>query len=266
MTLALVAALLAALGYAAASVLQAVGVRGGSGAAQLVRSPLYLAGLGCDGVAWLLSLIALRRLPTFAVQSLLAGSLALTVVLARVFLASRLRRIDAIAVGLTVLALGVVAAAGTDQPAVLVPRSVEASILVATGICVLLVPLSRRSPSVVHTVLAGVAYSLDALAARAVDVPPIWWHVLGHPLAWAVVVAGVVGTLEYAAALARGPVGPATALLWAVEVVVPALAGVFLLGDDVRVGWVPALVVALVVVVTACVVLAGSPAVPEEGS
>ena len=74
-----------------------------------------------------------------------------------------------------------------------------------------------------------------------------------------------MGTLAYATALERGPVGPATAVLWAVEVVVPASAGVLLLGDVVRSGWTPAVVVAVVVLVAGCVVLAGSPAVPEEG-
>lgn len=265
MSLALAAAVLAALGYAAGSVLQAVGVRGGAGVARLVRSPAYVAGLGCDGVAWLLSLVALRTLPTFAVQSLLAGSLALTVLLARVFLHARLRRVDVVAVVAVVAALAVVGGAGTEQPSPAVTTGAEAALLVAAGVAVLVAVLGRAMPSTPHAVLAGLAYSVAALAARAVDVPATWWHVAAEPLAWAVVVGGVVGTLAYATALERGPVGPATAVLWAVEVVVPASAGVLLLGDVVRSGWTPAVVVAVVVLVAGCVVLAGSPAVPEEG-
>lgn len=263
--LALGAAVLAALGYAAGSVLQAVGVRGGSGAAQLVRSPKYLAGLGCDGVAWLLSLVALRTLPTFAVQSLLAGSLALTVLLARVFMHARLRRVDVVAVVAMVAALAVVGGAGTEQPSPAVSRAAEVALLATTAVVVLAAVLGRAMPSTPHAVLAGVGYSVAALAARAVEVPATWWHVVTEPLAWAVVVSGVVGTLAYATALERGPVGPATAVLWAVEVVLPASAGVLLLGDVVRSGWTPAVVVAVAVVVGGCVVLAGSPAVPEEG-
>ncbi|WP_432563112.1 hypothetical protein [Kineococcus sp. SYSU DK003] len=256
MSLALVAAVLAAFGYAAGSVLQSVGVRGGSGAAALARSPLYLAGLGCDGAAWLLSLVALRRLPTFAVQSLLAGSLALTVLLARVFLGSRLRRRDTVAVLLLVAALTVVGGAGTEQPSPRVPRAVE------LGLCAAAVAVScavlglRRGGSAVQAVLAGLGYSVAALGARAVFVPDVWWHVVGEPVAWAVLVGGIAGTLGYAAALERGPVGPATALLWSVEVVVPAVAGFAVLGDTVRAGWWPATVVALVVVVGCSAALA----------
>lgn len=259
MTLALVGAVLAAAGYAAGSVLQAVGVRRSG-----LRSPLYLGGLGCDGVAWLLSLLALRRLPTFAVQSVLAGSLALTVLLARAFLGSRPRGRDTVAVLALVAALAVVGGSGAGRPAPAVGGAVELGACAAAVVLLLGVPVLRRGGSAALAVLAGLGYSVAALGARAVTVPAEWWRVAAEPLAWAVVVAGVAGTLGYAAALGRGPVGPATALLWSVEVVVPSVAGPAVLGDAVRPGWWPATVVALVVVVVCSVVLAGSPAIPEE--
>ncbi|MEZ0492578.1 hypothetical protein AB2L28_10045 [Kineococcus sp. TBRC 1896] len=264
---ALAAAVLAALGYAAGSILQAVGVRGGSGAAALTRSPLYLTGLGCDGLAWLLSLVALRRLPTFAVQSLLAGSLALTVLLARAFLGSRLRPRDTAAVLGLVAALAVVGGAGTEQPSPTVGPGGQVALCVAAGLALVAVLGLRRSGSAAFAGLAGLGYSVAALGARAVTLPDAWsqaWRVGLEPVAWAVVVAGVAGTLGYAAALEKGPVGPATALLWSVEVVVPAVAGFWLLGDVVRPGWWVPTVAALLVVVGCSVVLAGSPALPEE--
>jgi drug/metabolite transporter (DMT)-like permease len=244
-------ALLAAFGYAAGSVLQARGVRSG------LTSPVYLAGLGCDGLAWVLSLLALRQLPTFTVQALLASSLAMTVVLARVFLRSRLRRRDLLAIGFLTVALAVVGLSGQEQPATGVSAAVEFW-LCGAAVVVLLGALPRRGSSAVQAVLAGLAYSVAALGARAVTVPPSWWRVVEEPVAWAVVVAGVAGTLAYATALERGPVGPATALLWSVEVVVPAVAGFVVLGDAVRQGWWPATVAALVVVVGSSVVLAGA--------
>lgn len=259
----LAAAVLAAGGYAAGSVLQAVGVRR-AGVRGLARSPLYLAGLGGDGLAWLLSLLALRRLPAFAVQSLLASSLALTVLLARVVLGARLRRRDTAAVAVLAGALAVVAAAGTEQPAAPAGRGVDLALLAGAGAVLLALVLLRRSGSATQAVLAGLGYSVAALGARAVTVPGAWWRVGLEPAAWAVVVAGVAGILGYAAALERGAVGPATALLWSVEVVVPAVAGHALLGDGVRAGWLPAAVVALAVVLACSVVLAGSPAIPAE--
>lgn len=259
MSLALGAAVLAALGYAVGSLLQAAGVRTAHGPA--LRSPLYLTGLGADGLAWVLSLLALRRLPTFAVQSVLAGSLALTVLLARVFLGSSLRRRDTAAVLLLVGALAVVGGSGTGQPATGVALPVELGGCGAAAV-LLVLALARHGGPAVQAGLAGLGYSVAALGARAVTVPEDWWRVALEPLAWAVVVAGVAGTLAYATALERGPVGPATALLWAVEVVVPAVAGLAVLGDTVRAGWGPVTAAALVVVVGTSTVLAG--AGPEE--
>ena len=117
------------------------GLRGGLGAAGRgrraaagLRSPLYLGGLGCDGVAWLLSLLALRRLPTFAVQSLLAGSLALTVLLARVFLGVAAARAgDTAAVLLLVAALAVVGGSGTEQPSPATGSAVDVGLCAARG-------------------------------------------------------------------------------------------------------------------------------------
>ena len=40
--------------------------------------PWFLAGLLADVVAWVLTVVALRYLPVFAVQSILAGAIALT--------------------------------------------------------------------------------------------------------------------------------------------------------------------------------------------
>ncbi|WP_432570227.1 hypothetical protein [Kineococcus sp. SYSU DK005] len=250
---------LAAFGYAAGSLLQAVGVRAAG-----LRSPLYLAGLGCDAVAWLLSLVALRRLPAFAVQSLLAASLALTVLLARVVLGTRLRRRDTAAVLALVAALGVLARAGREGAPAAVGRGVEVGSCVVAAVLLLGVLALRRGGPVALAVLAGLGCSVAALSARAVTVPGAWWRTALEPAGWAVVLAGVAGTLGYAAALERGAVGPVTALLWAVEVVVPALAGPVLLGDSVRAGWLPATAAALLVVVVCSVVLAGSPAVSEE--
>lgn len=77
----LLAAVLASIGYGLASVLQAVGARraAASGAGTAVQ-PAHLGGLALDGASWLVSLLALRVLPLFAVQAVLAGSLAVTAV------------------------------------------------------------------------------------------------------------------------------------------------------------------------------------------
>lgn len=252
------AALSAAVLYATGSVLQAAKARGRSTAA-LVRSPLYLVGLGCDGLAWLLSLIALRGLPVFAVQALLAGSLALTVLLARLFLRVSLGRRDVAAVVVMAAALSLIGTASPGQSPAGASPAVVVGLTAAAALCLLAVGVLRRAPSAAQAVLAGLAFSVAALAARAVESTGQLWLLATRPLAWAVLVSGVAGTLAYAGALQRGSVGPATALMWAVEVVVPAALGILVLGDAVRHGWLPVAAVCVAAVACTAVVLATSP-------
>lgn len=262
----LIAALLAAIGYGAGSVLQFAGARGRRTARELARSPYYLAGLGVDGVCWVLTLFALRSLPVYVVQAVLASALAFTVVLSWLWLKATLRGRDVAAIGALAVALAIIGIAGREQPAPALTGSVVL-ILTAGGvlICVLTgvaLAVPRRVSAATLAVLAGLAFSATALAARALQVRTPLWHTLAAPLPWVVVATGIAGTAAYAAALERGAVGPATALLWAVEVVVPAVVSIPLLGDGIRPGWLIPLGAALLVVTGASVVLAGAPA-PE---
>ena len=118
-----------------------------------------------------------------------------------------------------------------------------------------------RGSSVLLALVAGTGFSLAALAARAVHVGESRWRDLAvNPLVWVVVVAGILGALLYARSLERGEVGPATAALWVVEVVLPGLVGVAVLGDAVRPGWGLAALAGVAAAIGGCVVLAHSPA------
>ena len=66
--------------YGTASVLQAHAARRATGPAVL-RHPAYLAGLACDGLAWAAQVVAMWRLPMFTVEAILAGSLAVTILI-----------------------------------------------------------------------------------------------------------------------------------------------------------------------------------------
>lgn len=251
-----------AIGYGVASVLQAVGAQHDPGMLRTLRQPAYLAGVALDLVAWLLSVAALRTLPVYQVQAVLAGSLAVTVVTARLVLRARLRTVDVAAVAVTVVALTALAAASGPQDPAPPPAATR------LGLALAVVPVAlagwavarRGSPNLTGAV-AGLAFGGAALCARAVTWPG---PLLTEPLAWALACFGLTGTLLYAHALEHGQVGPVTALLWIVEVLAPSVAGVLLLGDDVRAGWAPVAVAAVAATVAAAAVLAHAPAAAFE--
>ena len=88
MVLGLLGAFGAAICYGVASILQALAARRSAAVEgldprlllRLLHSWQYLVGLALDGLAFLLSIAALRSLPLFAVQAIVASFLAITAV------------------------------------------------------------------------------------------------------------------------------------------------------------------------------------------
>jgi hypothetical protein len=270
--IALGCAIFGAFSYGAGSVLQAVGARRSKSTVRTLGHPLYLLGVGCDLLAWAASMVALRELAVYQVQSVLAGSLAVTVVMARLFLASRLRKRDVAAVVITIGALTVLAMSAGPQEQV--PASTELRI----GFCVAAVAVvvigwaatKIGSPGIVSA-LAGLSFGGAALSGRALTLPTgdlsaTALAIVTEPLVGALVIFAAAGMLLYTNALRNGQVGPVTAVLWIGEVVAPSVVGLTVLGDMVRPGWDLPSAIAGVVIVAAAVLLATAPATSATGA
>jgi len=258
--LGLLAAVVASVAYGVSTIMQAAATRKTSGLA-VVRQPVVIAAFVIDGLAWLLSLVALDRLALFVVQAVIASSLVVVVLLARVVLGTVLRRIDGVAVVAVILALVVISLAGGDQPAVTPPAGFVAWMLAGTGALVVVALLAYRSGSpLLLAAIAGLGYSAAAIAARGANASHGLLDTILQPLALVIVVSGVVAALAYLRALERGPVGSAAAAVSVLEVVVPGIVGIAVLGDTIRSGWVAAAVVGTLVALAGCVALATSPA------
>src|SRR3954462_1056521 len=141
-----------AISYAAASVLQAVAARRCSGTVETMRHPLYLLGILCDMLAWVGSMIALRELAVYVVESVLAGSLAITVIAARFILRSRLRPRDVAAIVISLTALTVLSMSAGEQ------EDVHASSTMRWAFCI----------AAVAVVFFGVALTKSTAPAGAI--------------------------------------------------------------------------------------------------
>jgi drug/metabolite transporter (DMT)-like permease len=279
MVVAYLAAFGCALCYGIGSILQCVGARRLTASdcldprllPRLARQLPYLAGLGLDLVGWLLSLIAVRTLPLFAVQATLASSVGVTAVVAAVFLGMRPGRRQLVALG--ALGLGVLLLAVTAKPGP--PRAVGSA--VSVGVALAVVPLvvgcalAARSlrgerAAVVLGALSGVAFGGAALCARALETDHTLAAVVTDPLSWALLGYGALGLTVFGASLQRGSVTLATAGQAAAETVVPAVAGVALLSDHARPGTAPLAVAGFVLAVAAASILAAisSPEAPAD--
>ncbi|MBC2934561.1 hypothetical protein [Nocardioides sp. zg-1228] len=254
----LVAAAGAAWCYGVSSILQALASRSAAPVegldprllVRLLRNWRYVLGVCLDGLGFLLSLVAVRSLPLFVVQSVVASFLAITAILGAVFLRMPLRRLDRIGLVVVVAGLVLVGVSATEDRSVDVSRAEQWGTLVAAVLLGLAaVPLARLRGAAGATALgavAGLAYGVTAVASRILpgDLSPE--HLLDEvgpllrsPATYALAVAGGVAMLTYSIALQRGSVTRATAPLVVGETVGPALVGLFLLGDQTRAGWGP---------------------------
>lgn len=264
--LGLVAAVAAAGGNAGAALLEALAARRSTRAATVVLQPVYLAGLLLDILSWVLTVIALRYMPIVAVQAIVAGQVAITVIASHWVFDTPLRRQDLVAAGANVLGLGlIVAAASTAESPVTGPAAVVALVVVfVLLLAVGVVAALRTAHAIVMAFLAGLAFSGVAVAVRLVDLEGSTGQVvraaLTDPVVWVLLAYGALGLALYTVALGRGAVGPVVGVLAVTETLAPGLLGLVLLGDGVRSGWWPGLLLGLALALGGVVVLARSPA------
>jgi drug/metabolite transporter (DMT)-like permease len=270
MNTAALACVMAAVSYGAGAVLQSFGARqseasGFGGLVSMMRQRWYLCGLACDLMAWLLTTYAVKHLPLFAVHSTLAGSVAVTVVLARLFLRAPLRRIDGAAVAMVLVGLvlvGVAAEAAAEGGGGSTARTVLALGLLPAGLVA--VSAARSNQPIFAAMIAGLLFSSGAAAVRTLDLAHGPLGLLAQPTAWAVPTYLGTGLFVHARALQTGSVGAVTAALWATEVVVASITGYLLFDDRVRPGTLPWAILGMAVALGATAHLARVPTLSPD--
>jgi hypothetical protein len=241
-------AIVACLGYGVSSVLQSVAAKraatvvGLTGILLIIKQVPYLLGLAADSMAFAGNVLALQRLPLFLVQSIVAGSVGVTAVIASLR-GARLSWKDWTSLG--VLGAGLVLLSVTAVPtaAARIPLFEDWVILVTAGapavIGLIGFRMKGRASTIVLSSAAGLGFTGVALAARGIGADQISWSLLLNPLLWAIIVHGVVGIAFFTVALQRDAVTLVTAITFVFEVVVPSLIGIALFGDAIAHGRMP---------------------------
>jgi drug/metabolite transporter (DMT)-like permease len=289
MLVSLVAALVAALCYGTASVMQAVAVRAASrrtanGAGEDGTAPVgvdpgllprllgqwrFVLSVLIDLAGFAAQLIALRRLPLFAVQAMVAANLAVIAVLATFVIGVTLTWREWLAVAGVVAGVGLLGSSAGAEGATHPGTAFKVAPIVATAVVggcgVLAGRLRDPGRTLLLGTVAGLGYGLLGIAARVLaGFAPV--TLLKDPAAYAVVAAGVVSFVFYTAALEGGSVTVATAAVILAETLPPALIGVLFLGDTTRPGLTHVAAVGFALAVASAVLLArfGEPEHPPE--
>jgi len=276
MVVSLLAALLSALCYGIASVLQAISVRAASrrsvaqvGEAgqgvdtgllvRMLRQGLFLTSILIDLVGFVAQLVALRRLPLFAVQAIIASNLAVTAVFAAWLMRVRLAAREWVAVGGVIVGVGLLGLSAGAEGAARVGSAFKLGLIVAVaavgvaGFAVARLPNPVRTPAL--GAIAGLGYGVVAVAARIL--PGFGaLQLVKSPASYTLAAAGILSFLLYATALEGGSVTTATAAVILAETTPPAIVGIIFLGDTTRPGLTGVAVTGFVLAVASALALA----------
>ena len=207
---------------------------------------------------FVLHAVSIWLLPLYLAQAAISLSMPCTAVLS----AHRLHEPLGLARWVAVVAVTggiVLLALGAGEPGEVVTRWPFALSMVGLLVAVLAAgAVVRHRPTLLGAV-AGLGYAGSALAVRGVGAE------LSAPVvvsALTVPALGLVAFWLYSLALARTTVAPATGALIVTQTFVPALVGIALLGDEVRNGWVGAVVAGLVLSVAGAVALSSGASAP----
>ena len=126
--------------YGIGSVLQAVAARDTATAEgldprlllRLAKSWRYVVGVGLDGLGFVLSIAAVRTLPLFVVQSIVASFLAITAIVGAIVLHMPLRRSDKVGLAVVIGGLVLVGLSAAEDRAVDVSSAEQWGVLVVT--------------------------------------------------------------------------------------------------------------------------------------
>lgn len=274
MSVGLLGALCAALCTGVAALLQAIGARRVGASAgvdprllwRLTRSVPYVAGLAMSATAFVLSLLALRSVPLFVVQAIVASNLAVVAVLSWCVLRHKLRLREWLAVS-AVLAGVALLAMSTDPTRAESLAWAGRWALLGGVILVGALALGHRRLNGAAGVglLAGLTYGICAVSSRVVgNHLETGTALLQNPATYALALGGALGTLLYATALQRGSVTAASAMTIVGQTLGPSAVGILLLGDGSRPGFAVAATVGFVLAVLGAVMLSRHAEVKTE--
>ncbi len=286
MFVSLAAALAAAFCYGIGAVMQAIAVRAASrrpvlaaaGVAgvdpglviRMFRQWPFVLSLVIDFAGFVCQLIALRRLPIFEVQVIIAANLAVTAVFASWLMHTVLSLREWAAVIAVVVGVGLLGSSAGAQGASNVGIDFHLGLIAALAAIAIAGVAAARLPSQYRTpvlgAIAGLGYGVLAVCARILPgfTPAI---LIKSPAAYTLAAAGIISFMLYASALESGSVTVATAAVILLETVPPALIGVLFLGDTTKPGLVVPAIAGFILALVSAVALArfGEAGVQKDG-
>lgn len=202
---------------------------------RLIQDWPYVVGLMLDGLAWILTLVAVHTLPLFVVQPIIAFSVVITALIDRFVLGRRLGGGANVAMLCIFAGLALLALTAAPERARAVNEITRWAIISAPLLLGLagsvFAKVQKPYATIVLGAISGVAFGGTAVVGRILNFSQPYWHLLFNPLVWALLAYGLVGILLFTIALQRHHASVVNAAMIAFETLAPITIGIFLLGD-----------------------------------
>ena len=212
---------------------------------KLLQDWPYLIGIALDGLAWVLTLIAVHSLPLFVVQPIVAFGVVVTALVERFAFKRKLSVQSIAAIGVTVLGLLLLATAAAPEAARSVGGLARWCIIVAPVLFAILgaiyVRIQKGYAATILAALSGLCFGGTAVVGRMLSFSPPYWHVIVNPLFIALLAYGLVAILLFTIALQRQRASVVNAVMITFETLAPTIIGLVFLGDHPRAGLWPAM-------------------------
>ncbi len=235
---------------------------------RMLRQWPFIVSIGIDLLGFVAQLIALARLPLFAVQAIIAANLAVTAVCAAWLMHVRLSAREWLAVAGVVAGVGLLGASAGAEGATRAGFGVNLGLIISVAAVAVagLAAARLRGPyrTPVLGATAGLGYAVLAVSARVLPgFSPA--ELARAPATYTLAAAGIVSFMLYASALEGGSVTVATAAVVLAETAPPAVVGVLFLGDSTRPGLQAVAVAGFILAVCCAVALARFGEAGEHG-
>jgi hypothetical protein len=227
---------------------------------RLLKNRAYMFGTTLELGGYGLSLIALRILPLFLVQSVIAASVVVTAFGERLILHTRISHrngwaITTVLCGLVLLAVGAVPSRATVGSGT-VRLILELSPLFLGILGLIFIYIRNKVSAIVLAALAGLSFGNTSTIGRIIVYPHPLWKLIENPLTWGLVISALLGQYLFTLALQRSTATKGNATMIALQTLGPALCGLVFFNDKIRSGFGVIVALGAVLVMLGCIATA----------
>jgi drug/metabolite transporter (DMT)-like permease len=205
---------------------------------KLLKDHYYLLGTMIEIIGWGCGLVALRVLPLFLVQSVVASSIAVTAITERFVVKRPLTKYFYYSFGFILVGLVLISLSAQPSRATVIAESVkrviELSPIIVAVLGYFILKARNKLATISLALLSGLAFGATSLIARVIVYPTPFWHIIFNPMLLALIAFGILGQYLMAVTLQRASGTTTNALMIISGTLTPAIFGILYFNDIVR--------------------------------